>query len=466
VRRSHILALASFSIVALAFAYGIGKLLLASYGMGDAFPEYSSYRTDPMGAKAFYESLLTVPGLAVDRNVEPLKRMGPSAPTTFCILGVDPWDLIEFTPDEFSAMESILGNGGRLVITCSPEMAEAYRTGMDSLEEAQKKADERQRKAKAGKEEPKPAPGTPPEPSPGDPPKPVESQDPNDREKHDADKKSERDDPDDKEGTDKRTSFLPKMVVLPKAWGFTMATVPFPKDSDDHIKPVQAVRGSDDLVPQSVTWRSALVFKALDPAWRVVYRRGTDAVVMERRFGAGTVVMCGDSYFLSNQALREERHSDLLVWLVGANSRVIFDETHNGVVDEPGVAKLARKYRLQGVAAAFLILAALYIWRSASSLVPPVPERDANESTRAALGKDAASAFINLLRRSIPSRDVIAVCVREWEKSFAHARPDLRTRVDWMRNVAEEQRNLPAQKRDPLGTYRNISHELGKEWKR
>jgi len=84
-------------------------------------------------------------------------------------------------------------------------------------------------------------------------------------------------------------------------------------------------------------------------------------------------VLAADSYFTSNEALLHERHPKLLAWLVGAGTRAVFDETHLGVAENPGMAALARKYRLHGVAAVLLLLAVLHVWGSAASLLPPPP---------------------------------------------------------------------------------------------
>jgi hypothetical protein len=124
-------------------------------------------------------------------------------------------------------------------------------------------------------------------------------------------------------------------------------------------------------------------------AWRVIYALDDRPVVIERRLGAGHIVLCSDSYFASNEALRRERHPDLLAWVIGARRRVAFDETHLGVMERPGVATLAWKYRLHGLIAGILLLAALFVWKNSVSFVPPYDE--AGESSgELVTGKDSA----------------------------------------------------------------------------
>src|SRR6185436_18671942 len=147
-------------------------------------------------------------------------------------------------------------------------------------------------------------------------------------------------------------------------------------------------------------------------------------VVIERRLGPGHIVLCSDSYFASNEALRRERHPDLLAWVIGARGRVAFDETHLGVMERPGAATLAWKYRLHGLIAGILLLAALFVWKNSVSFVPPYDEAG-EASGELVTGKDSASGFVNLLRRSISERDLLGICFDEWKKSFAHGRKNL-----------------------------------------
>ena len=87
--------------------------------------------------------------------------------------------------------------------------------------------------------------------------------------------------------------------------------------------------------------------------------------------GAGHLVLAADVYFLSNEALQEDRSTPLLVWLIGPHTRVLFDESHLGVVADPGIAALARRYGMSGAFFTLLLLAALFVWRRMALFVPP-----------------------------------------------------------------------------------------------
>ena len=99
-------------------------------------------------------------------------------------------------------------------------------------------------------------------------------------------------------------------------------------------------RKAELALPDELEWHSGAILTNLDKAWRTIYARGTNPVVVERKFGSGTVVLATDSYFLSNEALRKERHAELLAWLVGPGRAVVFDEAHFGIVETSGVASL------------------------------------------------------------------------------------------------------------------------------
>ena len=137
------------------------------------------------------------------------------------------------------------------------------------------------------------------------------------------------------------------------------------------------------------------MFTNLAPAWRTIYARKSQPVLIERKLGLGTIVMATDSYFLSNEALLKDRQPELLAWLVGPGQRILFDEAHLGIVEESGITVLMHKYRLQTFGLALLLLAGLFIWQNATSFPPaaPVPQ-----STGPVTGKEAAAGFINLLR--------------------------------------------------------------------
>ena len=132
----------------------------------------------------------------------------------------------------------------------------------------------------------------------------------------------------------------------------------------------------------------------------------------ERALGKGSVVLVSDSYPLSNEGLREEPNAGLIVKLAGAANEVVFDENHFGVVESGSITKLMRKYNLEGALAVLALVAGLFLWRSASSLLPS----RAPGSEQAVAGRDSLDGMVALLRRGIPEKDLMRVCYGEVQK--------------------------------------------------
>ncbi len=143
------------------------------------------------------------------------------------------------------------------------------------------------------------------------------------------------------------------------------------------------------------------------------------AGAFERKLGKGSVVLISESYPLSNEGLREERNAGLIVKLAGPAQEVIFDENHFGVVESGSITKLMRKYHLEGALALLALVAALFLWRSASSLLPS----RAPGAEQAVAGRDSLDGMVALLRRGIPERDLVRVCYGEAQKMHTHVQP-------------------------------------------
>ncbi len=199
----------------------------------------------------------------------------------------------------------------------------------------------------------------------------------------------------------------------------------------------------------SLSWHTALYFANPAPAWRVLYRSEGAPALMERTFGRGSLVIAADSYFLSNEAMRAERAPRLIAWMLDSRSRVLFDETHLGVAEKPGIAALIGKYNLEGLLAAICVLAALFVWHASSPFLPPKPDSD---DPGIIAGKDSTAGFVSLLRRGIAPSRLIDVCLDHWKKSVVAIRPG-----KWTLALAQIDAAAAQGSREPLATYRAIS---------
>ncbi len=333
------------------FGFGVLRLFRLRFETGDVYPPYSSLRSDPLGAKAFYESLEHLRPLTVERFIQRLDKLREGRNTTLFVLGADTFEMSRSTEDEYKKLEQFMFDGGRIVISFAPLNTRPWAL---RREEAKDKNKEK--------------------PSDKDPGKSDEPDDSGKR-RHPVS--------DDEEGM--------KLISLKERWNVEFGFRTLPKDADDNYRSVMARNRAGRDLPDSIVWHTALYFEKPGTNWKVVYARDSLPVLIERRFGRGALVLSADSYFVSNEAMRNERHPELLAWLVGPNATVLFDETHLGVMEQPGVATLVRQYRLLGLVIGLLLLAGLFVWRNAVSFVPAYAEESAGTRDDAVAGKDSAA---------------------------------------------------------------------------
>lgn len=216
--------------------------------------------------------------------------------------------------------------------------------------------------------------------------------------------------------------------------------------------PLEAVRLSPDQHPLDHLWRLKMAYRktgatgmslALEagPEWEKLPHGA-----IERNFGAGSIVLVPDSSPLSNQGLRDARDPRFIATLTGDARHLLFDENHFGVVETGSVAKLMRQYRLEGAIAMLVIVAALFLWRSASSFLPARQAR----SSAAVAGRESIEGLSALLHRGIGEKDLLDVCFAERTKSARHD--------DRMERVEQEIARIG--KRNPVEAYRAASRAL------
>jgi hypothetical protein len=399
--RTRVLPMVLLVVMALLFFSGLGALLFLRFDTGGAYPPYSSYRPDPEGTRALFEGLAAMGAMNVSRNTVPLGRASRIGDSTLFLIGLDWEGLSRMDVSEVEALEKGANEGGRIVIAFSG----ARREGPDwrhlSVPE--------ERKGGQGKE---------------------------DREREEAGAE---------EHVDLRDRWQVRTLSLAQA------------------SRTAALSGEWPGLPPSMDWEGALAFQPTSGEWHAVYEREGNPVLMERRFGNGEIVLASDSFFFSNEAMRGERHSDLLSWLCGSHRRIIFDETHLGVSEGTGLVKILRKHRLTPFFISLVGLFLLAVWRARASSVP-VPE--VPEGDGAASGRDHLSGLVSLLRRNIPPHDVLHVCLDEWQISFTHSGRDQSVLLPAMKEIVEAERGRPKRAQNPVEAYKRISRLVARRQQR
>ena len=424
-------------VVVVGFIYGVVSLLILRYKAGDIYPPYSSLRADPLGIKALYEGLDEIEGVTISRAYKSATKFREQRNMTFLYVGLHPSQFVWVEKDIVQALEEMLFHGNRVVLTFSP----VYKDLSSSPWFLQGGYESEEEKPEENRED-------------------DENKDAEHDETGNAETESEETPEMDQENRESDPRMLTPVVALHDRWDVTFKYTKLSKNDENVYESISATNQSERFLPETVSWHTSLYFDISDQkGWNVLYVAAGKPVIIERTFGKGTLVLSADSYFLSNEALRNERHPELLAWLVGSNTTVIFDETHLGVMESPGVALLIRKYRLGWFVAGLMILALLFVWKNAVSFVPP---HDTTLTAEERSEKDVMAGLVNLLRQNIPSRDILPVCFEEWEKSFSHRQKELGNTLENIQATVEAEQARSARERNPVAVYKSISRQLKK----
>ena len=429
-RREH-LTIVLAALCGLVLTAGIAHLFLLRFRSGDIYPVYSSLRADPLGTKALYASLDACDGVRVRRNLDIMELPLDNPDATLLFLG-DTIHAREFLSARMVArLNSFVRRGGRLVFTFVPRNIVPAPPEGEVDEEPAADGTNADETASAGEDE-------------------------------------EQEEADDEEPDEEWGDWeVPDEVIAVQEW-LQLEVRDIPNTGEGIA--VLATNAGPWRLPREIDCRTSLCFTepeiedgtnaaAADAAWpwRTLYARDTYPVVIERSLGQGRIALCAMSFFVSNEALRDRRHPLLLSWLIGDSREVIFDETHHDIGSAPGLASLARRYRLHGLAAALLVLASLFAWKSASSLVPRRYAAGADPDRELAAGKGSAAGLTNLLRRNVPTRDILPTCFERWQQALPQTAAGRSEKTRRMRSVMQETLQQPPHKRDTVATYNRMA---------
>ena len=380
------------ALLAIFALLAVVRLFQMRFATGDIYPAYSSLRSDPLGTKGLYESLESLHSLELKRHFRSVHQLPAGRGTTLLILGL-PAQELNGTEDEIDQLETFMRLGGRLVISLNSESL-----GRSSWTGGTNGVSSRPAKPRAAQ------------------------------------------------------WTLP--VELSSRWQFHLTEEALKREGGKSV-PVEVVAFDPGRKPERMEWHSPGVFTAPEDPWHAVFLRGTNAVVMERSWGAGTLVLATDSFPLSNEALRRSRSTPWLAWVVGSSGRVVFDETHLGVREQAGFASLAREYRLHLFGACLVVLAALFMWQGATSFALPIEET--GERAEWVTGRDAADGCVSLLRRNVLPSEVLKLSVQEWIRSQHSGRSLPPEKLAAVQAVLDRENLKPAAQRNPVLVYRDIA---------
>ncbi len=387
------------ALLALLLAWGVTTVYQLRVARGDLFPEYSTLRADPLGARALHDAVKLLPERRVERWTRPLFRLETKPQDLVWVIGIRR----DLNGDSWAALDRMAAAGASVVVSWRAELS---RPGDGSASWDIRETGWKQPEPKKSKE-PGPADGK------------DEAVEKTKQEKVEP----KKDDSSDAQGDGERSDLEAFATPPPRyaaeherRWGFRLARRELV--THDGAPDARKTASAPESWPGEIArWRSDLFFLSRPgDGWNTLYQRGGDIVMMSRARGTGRITLLADSFPLSNEAAQRERPTALLADLVGTAPRIVFVESHLGVEAEVGVAALARRYGLGGAALMALVVAALWFWRRASPLAP-VPEEEAE--LRLAIAPTAGLEA--LLRRAVPPEKLHQACLEAWRATAGAA---------------------------------------------
>lgn len=422
-----------------AFMAGTWLLMVLRFERGDVYPAYSSLRSDPLGTRAFFDSLASFEDYRVSRHMRPLKVLKANGDAALFILGVSLHRSNVVLREEAEALETFMHAGGRVVITLLPK------PGIAGEEDEQCDCTDTDQGPEAGSPNPE---------------EPLQEDNGGDTSEHDDGLAEERR-PTETARRVELEALKPDYTTLKKQWGISTASRTR-DDSGDGALEEYAIARSGGL-PRTISWHSNLYFKDPEPAWKTLYAVADEPVMVERSVGKGSLVLATDSYLLSNEAMKSERLPGLLLYLVGRHSQIIVDETHHGLQQHEGVIGYIRAHRLHWILIAILTVAGLFVWKNAVPLVPPGSRRSSADPSKSAQTRNATQGLANLLRRNIPPKRLLEICFEQWEKAFKKNIRYPAAKRERARRIIEQPGSGSAKRPDPVSGYRAISRTLAED---
>ncbi|MBN4074099.1 hypothetical protein JYT61_00910, partial [bacterium AH-315-E10] len=331
----------------LVFTFSVYNLLNIQIESGDIYPEYSSLRADPMGSKLLYESLESIPDIKTKRNIDNPSKLTVNEPTIVFFANFNFNGISSFFGEPLDMTghaKMICASGGTILIMLNSDMdlPEIEKDESETEEDDETESTETQRKKDDKKEV-------------------IEF------------------------GLD---SFSKDANSI-----FTFR-IRCPELNDDDVIRIDTVhrQANHSDLPQTLPWHSNLYFDELNDIWTPLYSAEDRVVMMQRPFLKGRIIICSDSFFLSNESMWKERQVDLIRWMIGDSTQIIFDEYHLGIQQQKGVATLARKYNLFGLFFALIVFAIIYIWKNMIHFIPPNDAESIEYENKHEQGKDSDSA--------------------------------------------------------------------------
>jgi len=370
----------AFLILLVTMVWGIVELFSLRFSEGDVYPQYSSYRADPIGCKALYESLREISGLDVERHLRPVRDFQETAGSVFFYTGITSSSLVKDDRELFN----YVFNGGSLVVIYSPNALPDY---LHLQREREDKKDPKNQKTAKDKDKPEKKP--------------------------DSDQKG-------KNKTDALIKYEKELKELRQRWDFELS-----KWDHNPVMPQEAVPTKFAEAVTNIPIYSQRYLKVDPGKWQVLYQFKKKPVMVERQLGKGKVILSSAAYFASNEGLFKSPRPELLSRLVGTATKVRFNEYLHGVAEKRTILWLGKRYHLEIMALNLLLLALLIVWRCLFELsVKGADKISTSPNIQVDSQYSSTGGLKNLLTMAVARSELLETCFKEWRKSAGYRLPD------------------------------------------
>ena len=343
-----------------------GALIAGTWGLysmryrgSDIYPAYSSFRTDRMGSKLLYESLDNISEYSVKRNFRPLDEITQAniRKTTLFVAGTSPH--LFGIKENFKELNDFVLSGGRAIVSFTPLENSQSDTKCSKCGKVINKKKVKKKKIKKGKTTPL---------------------------KKSCSVNSEK-------------NFGAELCSITRA-----------------LKLPAEAKATGAFYLPSIQVFSKNYFKMNNTAWKVLFTLRGKPVIIEREYpGGGSLILCADSYFFSNQYLAEKSGAKLLLHLIGNRRKIVFDETHLGAVKSLNVIYLAKKYNLYPFILAAAVTLLLFVWRSLSRPCDVPDNSTVATEDQDSINEFSDSSLVNMLKSNYSAREIMQACWDEFE---------------------------------------------------
>ena len=413
-------------VVGVLTASAIVRMMGVRFSTGQTYPAYSSHRAEPDGTRVLFEALDRMPGVECERNYQPIKRLTASEGDVLIMADLRAGKVQEHCGcvEDGKTISSWASAGGRVILALKTS---AIKGGFQSEKPNSLRKLKPQKKEDTEKQEAKPDDETPNESS-------------------------------------KKKPISDRSHYLGCAFGLFVNELGF-RTASDSLPPKPTPTADLPLKRDDLPHWFSNSF--LEPApdvedqWITLASKGTRPVIVERKIGKGSLIVCTDSFFLSNESLWLESNPAFLAHLIGNTKRVVFEERAHGVGEDDGIMTLARRYGMHGLFIGGIVLFALFVWRNAVSLVPMDESADLGHWREDSIaGQGAASGLVSILKRGIKPKDLLDKCFADWEITRGASSRIPADRIEKAREIVATQKQAKHPLRQIQATYRQLCEAL------